>query len=322
MTAQLIQPALDEIRAAAGRIAGFAVRTPLLRLNVEDAPAEIYLKPECLQPVGSFKIRPAGNVISNAAPETLAAGVYTASSGNMAQGVAWAARELGVSARVIVTEGQVSANKLEALERLGAGIRAVSAEEFWRVIIDHGHAREPGLFIHPVAHQDVITGNATMGLEIVEDLPDVDTVVVPYGGGGLSCGIASALKAVRPEIRVLACEIEGGEPLAAALAAGRPVDVPQFVSWVSGIAVGPVLEEMWPLASRLIDGTVAPGLNQIAGAVRLLFERNRLIAEGGGAASVAAALAGLAGGGKIVCVISGGNIDAGVLATILRGGAP
>ncbi len=242
-----LRPAtLDEIRAASKRLGSLAIRSPLIRLNVDDAPAEIYLKMENLQPIGSFKIRPAGSAILNTPKEQLAAGVYTASSGNMAQGVAYAAKKLGVPATVLLPEN-AAANKVAALKRLGANIRFLPDNEWWQVIADHGHAEIPGTFIHPVASQDVLAGDGTVGLEIFEDLPDVDTVLVPFGGGGLSCGIASAFRELNPKVRVLGSESEHCAPLAAALDAGKPVQLSCPPTFISGIGVGKVLDEMWPL---------------------------------------------------------------------------
>ena len=315
-------PSLDDIRAAQQRVAGFALRTPLIRLHIEDAPAEIYLKPENLQPIGSFKIRPACNAMRAVPREALARGVYTASSGNMAQGVAWMARALGVPAKVFAAEGQVAAPKRAALERLGAALQEVPFEEFWSLIVDHTRAGEDGLFIHPVASAEVVAGDGTVGLEIIEDMPDVDTILVPHGGGGLACGISAAVKAVRADVRVISVECDEATPVAAALEAGQPVPTEPMKNFVSGISVGPVLDEMWPLIRDLVDGTAAVGVPDIAAAIRLLFERARLIAEGAGAASVAAALSGQGGTGKVVCVISGGNLDARHLITILEGGVP
>ena len=309
------------IEAAQARIRGLAVRTPLVRLNVDDAPAEIYLKLENLQPIGSFKIRCAGNALGQAGAAALVNGVYTASGGNMAQGVAWTARQLGVPATVLVPEG-ASATKLAALARLGATVRKLAFADWWQVILTHAHAGEAGLFVHPVADPAVIAGDGTIGLEILEDLPDVDTVLIPYGGGGLTSGIASALRAARPQTRILACENAAAAPLAAALAAGGPREVPYPTTFVSGIGSGSVLPEMWPLVSRLIDGAVTVSLAEIADAIRLIFERNRVIAEGAGAAPVAAALAGRGGGGKVVCVVSGGNLDSPDLVAILQGQVP
>ena len=321
MTCELVVPSLDDIRAAQKRLRPLAMRTPLIRLNVDDAPAEIYLKLENLQPIGSFKIRPAGSAILNAPRHLLAEGIYTASSGNMAQGVTYVANTLGVPATVLLPQNP-SAIKVDALQRLGANIRELPFDEWWNVILEHRHPREKGFFIHPVAQQDVLAGDATVGLEILEDLPDVETVLVPYGGGGLSCGIASALRAMESNARVLAAESAHAAPLLAALEAGKPVEIPYPHTFVSGIGNGGVLEEMWPLVDSLLAGSVVAGLDEIAAAIRMIFERHRVIAEGAGAAPVAAALAGRAGCGKIVCVVSGGNLDRRYLIDILQGNVP
>jgi threonine dehydratase len=314
-------PALDAIRAAAARIAGSALRTPLVRLNVEDAPASIWLKLENLQPIGSFKIRGAGNAMGLLPPHALARGVYTASAGNMAQGVAWNARRLGVPCTVVVPD-LAPQTKLAAIERLGATIVRIPFDAWWNVLVTRHHPGIEGIFIHPVSDPAVIAGNGTIGLEILEDLPDVEAVYVPYGGGGLSCGIASAIRALRLQVKILACEVETAAPFAASLAEGGSRQIDYTPSFVDGIGAKGVLEEMWPLASRLLDGSCVVSLVQVAEAVKLLVERNRVVAEGAGATSVAAALAGKAGAAKVVCVVSGGNIDAKKLATILMGGVP
>ncbi len=307
---------LREIEAAASRIKGSALRTPLLRLPMEDAPAQIYLKLENLQPIGSFKLRGAGNAMASAAPEHLTGGVVTASAGNMAQGVAWNARRLGIACHVVVPD-HAPETKLDAIRRLGGEIVKATFDEWWDIILSGRYEPLPGLFIHPVSNRDVIAGNGTIGLEILEDLPDVDAVIIPYGGGGLSSGIASALRALKPNTRVYAAEVETAAPLAASLAAGRPVEVEYQASFVDGIGGKSVLPEMWPLLSDLLDGSLTVSLDEVREAIRLLVERQRVITEGAGAASVAAALSGRAGAGKVVCVVSGGNIDLEVLAGIL-----
>lgn len=313
--------ALEAIQAAAERLrlADAALRTPLLRLPVDDAPAEIYLKLENLQPIGSFKLRGAGNAMALAGREALAQGVYTASAGNMAQGVAWNARRLGISCSVVVPD-HAPATKLAAIERLGGRVIKLPFERWWDVIVSGAYDGLDGLFIHPVRDADVMAGNGTIGLEILEDAPDLDAVVIPYGGGGLSCGIASALRALKPDTRVYAAEVESAAPLAASLRAGQPVEVAYEPSFVDGIGGKSVLPEMWTLARALLDGSLVASLDEARAAIRLLAERGRVIAEGAGAAPVAAALAGRAGGGKVVCVVSGGNIDRGVLAGILASG--
>jgi threonine dehydratase len=255
-------------------------------------------------------------------PAELSRGVYTASAGNMAQGVAWNARRLGIPCTSVVPETAPEA-KLAAIRRLGADYVKVPFDEWWQVMIDHRY--EPladRVFVHPFRDSRVMAGNGTIGFEILEDLPDVDAVIVPYGGGGLSCGIASALRPVLPETKVYASEVETAAPLAASLEAGRPVEVPYTASFVDGIGAKALLEDMWPLASSLLAGSLVASLADTAAAIRLLAERNRVIAEGAGATSVAAALTGGAGSGKVVCVVSGGNIDASKLATILSGEQP
>ncbi len=318
---ELRAPTLEEIRAAQERIRGFVLRTPLLPLPVEIDGTRIYLKPENLQVIGSFKVRGSGNAMARLSQEDLARGVYTASAGNMAQGVAWNARRLGVSCDVIVPEHAPVA-KLEAIERLGARTTKVPFDEWWRVMVEHRREGMQGRFIHPVSDLDVIAGNGTIGVEIAEELPEVDTVLVPYGGGGLSSGIAAALRELSPKTRVLACEVETAAPLSASLAAGKPVAIEHRPSFVDGIGGKSVLAEMWPLATSLLAGSVVVTLEETAAAIRLLVARARIVAEGAGASSVAAAVSGRAGSGAIVCVVSGGNLDPAKLVTILRGELP
>jgi threonine dehydratase len=314
-------PTLAELRTARERIKGSAVRTPLLRVHAPEFAGELWVKLECLQPIGSFKIRGAANAMKSVPRETLARGVLTASAGNMAQGVAWCARELGVACHVVAPD-HAPVTKLAAIERLGARVIRVPFERWWRVLEEHRYEGLDGLFLHPVSDPAVIAGNGTIALEILEELADVDTVVVPFGGGGLSSGIAAGVRALAPRTKVFACEVETAAPLAAALAAGSPQATPYTPSFVDGIGGRGVLSEMWPLASTLLDGSIVVTLVEIAGAIRLLAERQRVIAEGAGAASVAAALSGRAPGRRVVCVVSGGNIDFAKLATILGGGMP
>jgi threonine dehydratase len=312
------RPAVDEILAARERIAGKAVRTPLIRLEVD---GDVYLKLENLQPIGSFKLRGAANAIALAPPETLAQGVWTASAGNMAQGVAWCARDLGVPCRVVVPETAPQA-KLAAIERLDAQAILVSPDEWLEVFRTREREGMEGLFVHAFSDPDVMAGNGTIGLELLEDLPDLDAVVIPYGGGGLSCGIASALRELKPDCRVYACEVETAAPLAASLEAGEPVGVEWTQTFVDGIGAPEVFPEMFALARELLDGSLVVSLEETAAAVRLLAERAHVVAEGAGAVPVAAVLSGRAGSGTMACVVSGGNIDAAVLADILRGDPP
>ena len=316
---------LEAIRAARDRIAGSVLRTPLTRLALEDAPAEIWLKLENLQPIGSFKLRGASNALALAVERggraALARGVWTASAGNMAQGVAFEARRLGVPCAVVAPD-HAPATKLAAIARLGARVEKVPFAEWFQILATRRHPGMEGLFVHPVSDEAVMAGNGTIGLEILEDLPEVDAIVIPYGGGGLSTGIASAVRALEPRTRIFACEVETAAPLAAALAAGQPVKIEYRRSFVDGMGGPFVLEDMWPRVRALLDGSLVVTLAEIAAAIRTLAERQRVIAEGAGAAAVAAALAGRAGAGKVACVVSGGNLDAAKLATILGGGIP
>jgi threonine dehydratase len=296
------------------------MRTPLVRLQ-HDGPGEIFLKLENLQPIGSFKLRGAGNALALADPSELASGIWTASAGNMAQAAAWHARERGLPCRVVVPETAPQA-KLDAIERLGGEIVAVPFETWWETFRTRSYPGINGFFVHPFSDPAVMAGNGTIGLEIAEDLPGADAVLVPYGGGGLICGIASALLAIAPGCKVFACEVETAAPLAPSLAAGEPVEVEHVPSFVDGIGAPTVFPEMLELARQLVAGSIAVGLDAVAQAVRLLAERNRVVAEGAGAGAVAAALSGKAGGDKVVCVVSGGNIDSAKLATILAGETP
>jgi threonine dehydratase len=312
---------LAEIEAARERIRGKALRTSLVPLNADGAPAEIHLKLELLQPIGSFKLRGATNAIELAGREAVADGLWTASAGNMSQAVAWCARRLGVPCTVVVPETAAGV-KVAATERLGARIVRVSLADWLEVFRTRRFEGLDGFFVHAFDDPAVMAGNGTIGLELVEDLPDLDAVVIPYGGGGLFCGIASAVRALAPSCRIYAAEVETGAPLAASLAAGRPVEIDYRTSFVDGIGAPVVFEEVFELTRRLIDESIVLSLDEIAAAVRLLAERSHVVAEGAGAAPVAAALWGRAGGGKIACVVSGGNIAGEQLATILRGQTP
>jgi threonine dehydratase len=312
---------LDEIRAARERIAGAAVRTPLVRAQLPEAPCEIWLKLENLQPIGSFKIRGAVNAVRQALPEDVARGLVTASAGNMAQGVAWAAREAGVPASIVVPE-EAPETKVDAIERLGGRVIKVPHERWWQTMEEHAHPGVEGLFVHPVEDEAVMAGSGTIGLEVLEDLRDPDAVVIPYGGGGLTAGIASAVKALRPETKVVTVEPETGAPFAASKAAGSPRPIEYSKSFVDGAGGPAVLTKMWGIDSQLVDVALSASLDETAAAVRLLAERVRVVAEGAGALSTAAALSGRAGTGKVVCIVSGGNIDASRLVTILSGETP
>ncbi len=312
---------LEDIRAAQERTRGIVLRTPLVKLDYDDAPCEIYLKLECLQPIRSFKLRGAANAMLQAGREALAGGVWTGSAGNMAQGVAWAARELGVPATVYVPN-TAPRTKIDAVKRYGGTVVELPVDDWVGIFRNRDYPGAEGVFVHPYSDPVMMAGNAVAGLEILEDLPDVDAVVVPWGGGGLCCGIASAIKALKPACKVFACEVSTGAPLAPSLAAGKPVEVPFTPNFVDGIGSPFVNLEMFELAQELVDGSLVIEPAPIAEALRLIIERNRVVPEGAGAAATAAALAGLAGSGKVVAIVSGGNIDFQRLATILEGGVP
>jgi threonine dehydratase len=314
-------PTLADIRQARARLAGIALRTPLVRLDVDAAPAEIWLKLENLQPIGSFKIRGAANAVANIAPAQLARGVLTASAGNMAQGVAWCARQRSIPCTVIAPD-TAPATKLSAIERLGGRVIREPFDRWWQTFQDRAYPGVEATFIHAFDDPYVMAGNGTIGLEILEDLPDADAVVIPWGGGGLASGIGAAIRESAPACRVLAAECETGAPLAAALAAGAPRIVDFRPSFVDGIGSRTVFPQMLERARAVVDGSLVSSLAEIGAAVRLLAERSRVVAEGAGACGVAAALAGRAGGGKVVCVVSGGNIDAAKLASLLEGVIP
>ena len=312
---------LSDIRAARERIVGAVLRTPLVRFGADDPSAEIYLKLECLQPIGSFKIRGASNAMALASKEALADGVWTASAGNMAQGVAWNARRLGIPCTVVVPEG-APATKLAAVERMGGRIVAIPHDEWFDTFRTRKREGMKGLFVHAFSDDAVMAGNGTIGLEILEDLPDVDTVVVPYGGGGLASGIASAIRALRPATKIYAAEASTAAPLDASLKKGEAIDIAHTRTFVDGIGGPRVFPEMFALAKELLDGSLVSTLEEIAEAIRRLVDRNHVVAEGAGAAAVAAAMTGRAGRGKVVCVVSGGNIDTAALVAILQGRLP
>ncbi len=312
---------LGEIEAARERIADVAIRTPLIRLQAPESPAEIWLKLECLQPIGSFKIRGAANAVRSAPAGAIAGGVLTTSAGNMAQGIAWMARQEGVPATIVAPD-HAPATKLAAIERLGGTVIKVPFDRWWQAMEEGSYPGADGYFVHPVMDEAVMAGNGTIGLELVEQLDGIETVLVPWGGGGLTTGIASALSVLSPETHVFACEPETGAPVSASLAAGEPVTVDYVPSFVDGAGSKALLLPMWERARPLLSGAFAPSLDETAAAVRLLAERARVVAEGAGALAVAAAMSGRAGTGRIVCIVSGGNIDAARLGAILEGHTP
>ena len=297
-----------------------------MRLYLDDDAPEIWLKLENLQPIGSFKLRGAANAILSAPRSELAGGVVTTSTGNMAQGVAWMARKLGVPATIVVPDN-ASLAKLAAVERMGGRIVRVPWEQWWAAVEadeerDLGEDVE-GFFVHPVRDEPVIAGNGTIGLELVEQLDGIDAVLIPWGGGGLTTGVASALRALSPETKIYVCEPETGAPVTGALAnGGVPVPVDFTPSFIDGAGSGGLLPVMWERARPLIAGSFPISLEAAATAVRVLLQRGHIVGEGAAGLPVAAAVAGAAGSGRIVCIVSGGNIDAPRLSEILAGRVP
>jgi threonine dehydratase len=307
------QITLDAIRDAAASIYTTAIRTPLVRVDLAARSTtprdlQLYLKLEVLQPIGAFKIRGAFNVVRQLSAEQLAGGVWTVSAGNAALGVAYAARQAGTRCSVMVMDTAPD-TKLRAIERLGAIIVTATYDECWRTVEQHGSERMTGYFIHPFDDDRFIAGNGTVGLEIMEDLPDADAVIAPVGGGGLLAGVAAAVRALNPDTAVYAAEPETAAPLHESMAAGHAVSFSNWrSSFVDGAGGKSVLETMWPLL-RHLNGSIVVSLDEVAQAIKVTAERAHLIAEGAAGCAIAAALSGRAGGGKVVAVVSGGNID-------------
>lgn len=317
-----VQPvALGEIQAARARLAGLTLVAPLVACHAVPQQKTVRLKLENLQPIGSFKLRPVGNAVLSRAPAQLAAGICTASSGNSALGVAWMARLLGIAGTAVVPANAPEA-KLEKLRLLGARIEMCSVEEWWEAIRAAALSDRHGLYIDAVRDPACLAGDATVGLEILEQFPGVEAIFVPFGGGGLACGIACAVRAIQPDVKIVACELETAHPCKAALAAGGPTETPHDPGFVSGVGFGTVLPEMWPLISSHIDGVITVTLAEVASAIKLMVENNRVVAEGAGAIAVAAALSGRYEYSRVCAVVSGGNLDNAALTTILGGGVP
>jgi len=313
---------LRDIEASARDIYDVVVRTPLIRFALPDplaerlAGSEIFLKLETLQPVGSFKIRGAYNVVRQLSPDECRDGIWTVSAGNAAQGVALAARRAGVPCSVMVIDTAPQA-KLDAIRRLGAEIVPATYDECWTTVETHASARMRGRFVHPFDDDQFIAGNGTLGLEILEDLPDVDVVIGAVGGGGLLSGVGSAVRARKPDVRIVAAEPETAAPLAASLRNGR---ASRFDAWrasfVDGAGGKSVLPTMWPLLSSLVTDSIVVPLSEVAAAMTLVAERCHVIAEGAAGCAVAAALSGRVRG-RIVAIVSGGNIDLSTFARLV-----
>lgn len=314
-------PSLANVTAAAERMAGKVLRTPLVKLNGDYGAKEIYLKLENLQSIGAFKIRGAGNLMQSLPESAKQKGVWTASAGNMAQGVAAYAKDNGMPCTIVVP-ADAPANKLEKIKALDGNIIKVPRYDWFQVLKQRHYDGLEGEFIHPFADNRVMAGNGCIALEILEDLPDVDTIIAPYGGGGLSCGIGAAIAASGSNAKVYACEPETAASLSASFKAGKPTQIDAKPSFVDGMGSPFVFEEMWPLAERYLAGSIEVSLKEIAEAVKILLEKNHIVAEGAGAASVGAAIKEGSLNEKIVCVISGGNIDTAKLIKILNNEVP
>ena len=300
---------LAEIEQARKNVAGTVFRTPLVRLDLGRDRPDIYLKLENLQPTNAYKIRGATNAVARLTDEERSRGVWTISAGNAGQGVAYAARKAGIPCSVVAIE-TAPQTKLDRMRAFGAEIIPVSYEQAWNAAEAHDYEGLDGTFIHPFDNQNFIAGHGTMGLEIVEDLPDVRTVIAAIGGGGLITGVGSAVKALRPDVRVVGAEPETASPYAYSLEQGGPSKFPQWqASFVDGAGGQSVTERMWQRMQAVVDGTITVTLDQTREAMRLIAEKTRTISEGAGALALAAALTGKAGEGPIVCVVSGGNID-------------
>lgn len=307
---------IDEVYAARERISGAIPRSPLVRLNADNLPAEIYLKLENLQPLGSFKVRGAINVLKKVTKNQLSQGISTASSGNLGLALAWYAQQMGIPCTVVVQD-TISEAKLSPLREAGGTVVKLPFEEWFEIVSASKIENLPGYFIHPVFNTDIWEGHGTIALEILEDLPDIDTVIVPYGGGGLCCGVSSVIRALKPDTKIFVSEVETAAPVAAALAAGEPKQIVKKPAPIHCVGAPRVLSPMWPLVSRFLDGSIVVTITKVAKALRMLAEKNHVIAEGSGALPVAAALTGKAVSGKVVCVVTGGNIDFGKLVKIL-----
>ena len=300
---------IDDIEQARARVAGTVLRTPLVKLDLGRDRPDIRLKLENLQPTNAYKIRGASNAVAHLSDAERARGVWTISAGNAGQGVAYAARKFGIPCSVVAIE-TAPQTKLDRMRALGATIVPISYDDAWKAAETHAFEGLDGTFVHPFDNHDFIAGHATMGLEILEDLPGVKTVIAAIGGGGLITGVGSAIKAKQPDVTVIGAEPETAAPYALSLQEGGPRKFPDWqASFVDGAGGKSVTERMWQRMRPVTDGTITVTLDQTREAMRLIAEKSRTIAEGAGALSLAAALTGQAGEGPIVCIVSGGNID-------------
>jgi threonine dehydratase len=309
-TLEAVRPIeLAEIRAARERIANTIVRTPLIRLELGPEYPHIRLKLENLQPINAYKLRGAANAVGLLSDSERQRGVWTISAGNAGQGVAYAAREAGVPCSVVVVE-TAPKSKLERMRALGAKLFPVPYHVAWKALEERSFPEVEGIFIHPFDDHNFITGHGTMGLEILEDAPDVAAVIASIGGGGLITGVASAIKALRPEVKIFGVEPETAAPAALSFEKGSPQVFANWkASFVDGAGGQSMFPRMWDRMKPVVDGYLVVTLEQTKSAMRLMAEKARVISEGAGALPLAAALSGRAGKGPIVAIVSGGNID-------------
>jgi threonine dehydratase len=308
---------LADIEAARERIAGTVLHTPLVKLDLGAGGPDIRLKLENLQPTNAYKIRGAANAVARLSDEERARGVWTISAGNAGQGVAYAARAAGIPCSVVAIE-TAPQTKLDRMRALGAKIIPVSYSDAWKAAESHAFPGLGGTFVHPFDNHDFIAGHGTMGLEVIEDCPNVQTVIAAIGGGGLITGVGSAVKALKPDVRVLGSEPATASPYAFSLARGEPSEFPDWeASFVDGAGGQSVTQRMWERMQPVVDGSVTVTLAQVREAMRLMADKARVIVEGAGALALAAALTGEAGDGPIVCVVSGGNIDLAKFASLI-----
>jgi len=300
---------LDEIRAARERIRNIVVHTPLVRLRHDTAAPEIWLKLETLQPINAFKIRGAANAVALLSPSERQKGVWTISAGNAGQGVAFAAREAGIASTVVAIE-TAPETKLERMRNLGARIVKAPFDACWKAMEERRFPGVEGTFVHPFDDHNFVAGNATLGMEIIEDMPNVKTVITAIGGGGLISGVASAVRQLAPKVRILGAEPETAAPGALSFDKNSPqVFADWQASFVDGAGGKSIFPRMWERMQGLVDGSIVVTLDEVRRAMRVMAEKTRVVSEGAGALPVAAALSGRAGEGPIVAVVSGGNID-------------
>src|SRR3954469_6272989 len=309
-TLESVRPiTLSEIKEARKRIAATAVRTPLVKLELGPDFPDIRLKLENLQPINAYKLRGAANAVAMLSEAERKRGVWTISAGNAGQGVAYAARKAGVPSTVVAIETAPKA-KLERMKALGAKLITVPYEVAWRALDDRAYPGVEGTFVHPFDDDNFIAGHGTMALEILEDAPSTVTILAAIGGGGLVSGIGSAIKAMRPAIKVFAVEPETAAPAERSFAAGSPQVFDKWeASFVDGAGGQSMFPRMWQRMRPVVDGAFSVPLEQTRKAMRLLAEKSRVIAEGAGALSLAAVLNGRMESGPIVCIVSGGNVD-------------